>query len=161
MDKYRCREVFCADSWLALTQSTYLIVFLPKCECQFTRWSGSTNPHHSSSDTPRTEIFGLYTTAADENTYIEPRAQRWKTHIMQSAHRLPIYTCAWLSSGILGWKKAHSYEPCSLSHTHTHALHKPCNPDSLYISTYFPESLPALACSRQWQATNPWHRRWW
>lgn len=94
----------CADSWLALTQSTYLIVFLPKCECQFTRWSGSTNPHHSSSDTPRTEIFGLYTTVADENTYIEPRAQRWKTHIMQSAHRLPIYTSVWLSSGILGWK---------------------------------------------------------
>lgn len=48
-----------------------------------------------------------------------------------------------------------------LSLSHAHTLHKPCNQDSLYISTYFSESLLALACSRQWQATNPWHHRWW
>lgn len=91
---YNCREVFCTGSLLALRQTTYLIVFLPKCECQFTRWSGSTKPHHSSSDTPRTEIFGLHTTVTHENAYIEPQAQRWKTHITRSTHSLPVHTCA-------------------------------------------------------------------
>lgn len=66
-------------------------------ECQFTRWSGSTKPHHSSSDTPRTEIFGLHTTVTHENAYIEPQAQRWKTHhtidpqSTRTHMRLPIY----------------------------------------------------------------------
>lgn len=43
-------------------------------------------------------------TVADEKTYIEPQAQRWKTRIIRSTHGRPIYTCKCLSWGILGRK---------------------------------------------------------